>query len=205
MSVFLAAAVFGLSAGFAPGPLMALVIAQTLRYGVKEGVLAAAAPILTDLPIITVSFIVLERLAQVGPAVGLISTLGGGYLFYLAYDTFKIEPVTLAEAANRPQSLKKGLIVNALNPHPYIFWITVGIPFILRALPGDPWAPLWFFPTFFGLLIGSKMALALIIGRFRSFLQGRIYLTIMRILALALAVLALRLFGDALVRFGLIT
>ncbi|UCD33501.1 MAG: hypothetical protein JSV38_06465 [Desulfobacterales bacterium] len=43
---------FGLSAGFAPGPLLTLVITQTLRHGIKEGILTASAPVLTDAPII---------------------------------------------------------------------------------------------------------------------------------------------------------
>ena len=183
---------------------MALVIAQTMRYGIKEGIRAALAPILTDIPIIAISFAVLGYLSQIGPVLGLISVFGGCYVLYLAYETFKIQPVSVEETTRLPGSLKKGVAVNALSPHPYIFWTTVGTPFILQAIPSDPWAPLWFLPSFFSLLIGSKMAIALIVGRFRSFLEGRLYLTILRILALALAVFALRLFWDALRWFGMI-
>ena len=43
---------FGLSAGLAPGPLLALGIAQTLRFGAGQGVRVALAPLITDLPII---------------------------------------------------------------------------------------------------------------------------------------------------------
>jgi len=42
----------GLTAGVAPGPLLTLVVSQTLRYGVREGIKIAIAPIFTDLPII---------------------------------------------------------------------------------------------------------------------------------------------------------
>ena len=51
--------VYGLSAGFSPGPLMALVISQTLKHGIREGAKVAMAPLITDLPIILVSLLVL--------------------------------------------------------------------------------------------------------------------------------------------------
>ena len=52
MSDTLFGVVFGLAAGLMPGPLLALVIQQTLRHGPGEGIKVAAAPLLTDLPIV---------------------------------------------------------------------------------------------------------------------------------------------------------
>jgi threonine/homoserine/homoserine lactone efflux protein len=49
----LAALVFGLTAGFQPGPLSIIVIHQTLTYGLKSGIKACLAPIITDGPINT--------------------------------------------------------------------------------------------------------------------------------------------------------
>jgi len=47
--------VLGVSAGFAPGPLLTLVISETLQHDIKSGVKVALAPIITDLPIIILS------------------------------------------------------------------------------------------------------------------------------------------------------
>ena len=44
--------VLGLSGGLSPGPLTALVISQTLRFGARGGMLVALAPILTDAPLV---------------------------------------------------------------------------------------------------------------------------------------------------------
>ena len=52
MALVSAGLVYGLSAGFSPGPLMALVISQTLKHGIREGAKVAVAPLITDLPII---------------------------------------------------------------------------------------------------------------------------------------------------------
>jgi threonine/homoserine/homoserine lactone efflux protein len=49
-SAVLSGAALGLSAGVTPGPLLALVIAQTLTHGPREGGKVALAPLLTDAP-----------------------------------------------------------------------------------------------------------------------------------------------------------
>jgi len=64
LSSLLAGIVMGLTAGFSPGPLSTLVITQTLRHGLKEGVKVAVAPLMTDLPIIAASLLLLSRVAH---------------------------------------------------------------------------------------------------------------------------------------------
>ncbi|NCD26558.1 MAG: hypothetical protein EOL86_13335, partial [Deltaproteobacteria bacterium] len=44
--------VLGLSAGLSPGPLLTLMLSETLRHGVRAGLLVAVAPLISDLPII---------------------------------------------------------------------------------------------------------------------------------------------------------
>ena len=53
MSYFLTVGILlGLSAGIAPGPLLTLVVSETLSGGVGAGVRVALSPLLSDLPII---------------------------------------------------------------------------------------------------------------------------------------------------------
>jgi hypothetical protein len=49
---FFAALSFGLAAGLKPGPLGIIVIQQTLSKGLRAGVRASLAPLITDGPII---------------------------------------------------------------------------------------------------------------------------------------------------------
>lgn len=198
-------AMFGLSAGFAPGPLLTLVITQTLRHNVKEGILTATAPVLTDVPIILISFLILNELSDFGVVLGLITAIGGGYVFYLSYETITTGPIKIEAPQIQPRSLRKGVLVNALNPHPYLFWATVGVPFILKVRGENPYAAWIFILSFFSLLIGAKMVVALIVGKFSSFLQGRLYRYAMKVLGVILAVFAAFLIKDALVHFGIIS
>ena len=198
------AAVFGLAAGFSPGPLMALVITQTLQYGVKEGIRVAAAPILTDAPIIILSIVIIGKLSSSGPVIGTIAALGGIYVLYLAYETATVKPVHLETTGVQPKSLRKGVLVNVLSPHPYLFWITVGGPYMITILPETTLGPWLFIISFYVMLIGSKIALSLVMGKFRSFLEGAVYLNAMRLLGSALALFGILLLRDSLIHFGLI-
>ena len=204
LSALLVGVMFGLSAGFAPGPLLTLVVTQTLQHSTKEGIMVAAAPVITDVPIVLISFFILYNLSSLGPTLGIIAAVGGLYVLYLAYETLKTGPVKVNTSLIQPKSLRKGAAVNALNPHPYLFWATVGVPFILKTQQNDPISPWLFIFTFYLFLIGSKVMIALIVGKFRTFLEGKIYLYMMRALGAVLAGFAIFLLWDALVHFRLV-
>ena len=54
--------ILGASAGVAPGPLLTLVVAETLKHNIKEGIKVSLAPIITDMPIIILSLFLLEKI-----------------------------------------------------------------------------------------------------------------------------------------------
>lgn len=204
-SIIFVGSMFGLWAGLSPGPLLTLVITQTLQHNTREGMLVAAAPLMTDIPIILISLFILNGLSTIEPALGFISAAGGIYVLYLAFETIGTGPVRVGTILAQPRSLRKGAIVNALNPHPYLFWTTVGVPFIMKARQSDSVSPWLFIFFFYGFLIGSKVLTALIVGRFRTFLEGKIYLYLMRVLGVTLFGFAIFLFWDSMVHLGLVS
>jgi threonine/homoserine/homoserine lactone efflux protein len=195
---------FGLSSGLAPGPLLALVVTQTLKHDAKEGMKVAVAPLLTDLPVILVSVFVLTRFLNYRSILGGISLAGGLYVLYLAYESFKTKPLTLSVSETEPHSFRKGWLVNTLSPHPYLFWITVGTPVILKSGELGLLPPVMFVLSFFASLVGSKMLLALLIGKSRSFLTRGTYLWVMRGLGVMLALFGIFLLRDGFTLLGIL-
>jgi len=193
-----AGVLLGLSAGVAPGPLLALVVTQTLQHDVREGAKVAMAPLITDLPIILASLFVLSRLGDFHRLLGVISLTGGGYVLYLAWESIRTGPVTLEAATDRPRSIRKGAAINALNPHPYLFWGTVGAPFLVRSGGRGILAPLLFLLGFYLFLVGSKVFVAVVTGKSRTFLSNRGYIWTMRVLGCLLAGFAFFFLKDAL-------
>lgn len=197
--------VLGLSAGFAPGPLLALVISETLQHDIRSGVKVALSPIFTDLPIIIVTLAVLSKLSDFHNILGIISLIGGCVILFMGYESMNPESPESEFSDTKPNSLAKGILANALSPHPYLFWFSVGGPIMSRAINLNVKASFAFIGSFYVLLVGSKMLLAVLVGRSKSFLSGTWYIYTMRLLGLALCILALLLFRDGLKLLGIIS
>ncbi len=128
--------------------------------------------------------------------------LGGGlYLAWLGFQSLRFRGAEL-EPTDPAGSLRRGVIANFLNPSPYLFWLAVGAPTVLAA-----WREGWsvaagFVVAFYALLVGSKVLLAMALGRARHLLRSGGYIVLMRglgLLLLAYALLFLRESGRLLV------
>ena len=199
-----AGTLLGLAAGFSPGPLLVLVISETLRHNIKAGIKVSIAPLVTDVPIILISLLILNRLAGFRPVLGCISIFGGVFILYLGYESLKTRGVEINLSSVSSSSFRKGVITNALNPHPYIFYLTVGAPIIFKSLNQSFLSTVSFVGSFLLLLVGSKILLALVVERSRSFLQGAVYIWAMRTLGALLLFFSLILFRDGLRLIGII-
>ncbi len=195
----------GLSAGVAPGPLLTLVVSETLRRDVAAGIRVALAPMVTDLPIILLSVFVLAGLSHSQNVLGLVSLAGACFLILTGLESLRCKGADAPRLEAGPGSLAKGILANALSPHPYLFWISVGAPLMTRALHKDIFAPAAFLAGFYVCLIGSKITVALLVGRSKSFLRGKAYIRTMRVLGLVLIALAAFLFRDGARLLGLIS
>jgi threonine/homoserine/homoserine lactone efflux protein len=197
-------AFLGLSCGLAPGPLLALVLAQTLRHGPREGCKIALTPLVTDPPIILVTLALASRLAELRPLLGIVSIAGRAFVLFLAWESFR---PTLQEAeplAEPPRSWFKGIVTNLLNPHPWVFWLTVGAAILAKTLAQGWLVAAAFLFGFYLLLVGSKVGVALLAGRSCNLLAGRPYRIVMRVLAVLLGVFALLLFREGLKHLAVI-
>ncbi len=198
-----AGVVLGLSAGFSPGPLFTFVISQTLKHGIKEGMKVAFAPLVTDLPIVIITLLLLTRLSNLKMVLGPISLLGGLFVLYLAYESFRTKEFEMSIRNANVQSLGKGVMVNVLNPHPYLFWLTVGAPMMTKSWGESPLVALAFVTVFYGCLVGSKVFLAVLVDKSRLLLIGKSYRYLMRILGVLLLIFSFLLFREGFRLLGL--
>lgn len=195
---FTMGAFLGFSAGLAPGPLLTLVVSETLAYNIRAGIKVAVAPLITDLPIIAVAVLVLSRLSGSQGILGLISLVGGVLVLAMGVRSMGTKGLALDLPKAAPRSLTKGILVNALSPHPYIFWLSVGGPTMAKAGDRHVLAPAAFLLGFYLLMVGSKIVLAVLAGKSKAVLTGRGYVFTMRGLGFLLCVLAVFLFKDGI-------
>jgi threonine/homoserine/homoserine lactone efflux protein len=168
----------GIGAGVTPGPLLGLVITETLRKGWRAGVSVALAPLVGDVFVIACCLILLAQLPSV--VFALLSVGGGFYVLFLGWETLQTLPTatvpTAAHAEHVLHSLRRGLTVNLLNPHPYLFWLTVGGPLVMQSYTQSAFgAIVAFLSGFYSCLVGSKVLLALLVHNGRARLHSRGY------------------------------
>jgi threonine/homoserine/homoserine lactone efflux protein len=186
----------GAAAGLMPGPLLALMVSETVKHGKREGFRIAVAPLLTDPPILIVAYLVAAAMSNLRLFNGIISLAGAVYLCYLGIESFALGEGSVNRGVGKPRSLRRGMLTNLLNPHPYVFWLTVGAPTVLKAFGVSVPAAAGFVAAFYAGIVGSKMGIALAVDRARGFMGGRGYFIALKILGAVLVVFAAILFAE---------
>lgn len=203
MSYLLTGIILGVGAALSPGPLLALVISETLRYGTNAGIKTAIAPLITDIPIIFLSLFLLSRLEGSQNVLGLISICGAVVICSMGLQTIQNPIPDVTHSVNSNLPLIRGVIVNLLNPHPYLFWFTVGGPLLLETFKkGKIWG-VGFLAFFYGCLVGPKIILVIAVDASRGFfIRGKWYALVIRLLGCALCILGIWFFLNGLQFMG---
>jgi threonine/homoserine/homoserine lactone efflux protein len=195
---------FGLAAGISPGPLLALVISETLAHNRTQGIKVAFSPLFTDTPIILLSVFVLLQFSRYREVLGILSLVGAAYIIFLGIKNVRVRPLEKDFPPEQAHSLRKGIITNLLNPHPYLFWITIGAPLIIKAA-GVHWTgPVFFLAGFYFCIVGVKILITLLTAASKNILTAKSYIYFMRFLGLVLMVFALFFIRDGLELLGII-
>jgi threonine/homoserine/homoserine lactone efflux protein len=198
MTFLLLGAGIGLVAGLSPGPVLTLVVTETLRAGWARGAAVAAGPLLADGPIIALALLLL---AQVPPGLlPALSLLGGLFLLYLATTT-----LVNARRAGLPRQQRvaarggfvQGLLARALSPNPYLFWFLVGAPTLIQAARDGWWSVAAFLVSYYVTIVGSNVGLALAIHAAMGRLSERVYRALLVFSSLILAIYGVALLGRA--------
>lgn len=187
---------YGLPAGIAPGPLLALVITSSLKDGTRAGLQVAVAPLLTDAVLIAVALTALSAFSD--RTLGVVGLLGALLVLRIAWDTWTeartTDPMADAERTRpvkKGRYLRRGAFVNALSPHPALFWLTIGGPTAVR-LDDDHGlaAGAVFVAAFLLAIVGTKALVAVLVGLAHRRIGGRAYRGLLSVTAIVLAALA---------------
>jgi len=160
----------GLGAALAPGPLLALVVTTSLARGFYAGLRVALSPLVTDSIMIAVSVLLVRELPA--RAAGVLGVVGGLYVVWLGVEALREEPVAM-EAADGPDPLRRGALINLLSPHPWLFWLTVGGSVVVAAWSEAPAYAVVFVVSFFTVMIGTKAVIAAVVASSRRALTER--------------------------------
>ena len=179
---------YAFAAAVQPGPFQTYLISQTLTNGWRRTVPAAFAPLLSDGPIIALVLLVLSRM----PAwlVQVLQFAGGVFLLYLATGAFKtwrdFDGKKAVQVQSSRQTVLKAVMVNLLNPAPYIGWSLVMGPLLLKGWRETPANGIALLTGFYTTLILVTLGIMLLFAAARN-LGARVNRTLVGVSAIALA------------------
>jgi len=164
----------GISLGFyaamAPGPFQAFLLSQSLKNGWRRTLPASLAPLFTDGPIIALVLLILTQTPDW--FLSALRIAGGFFIVYLAkgaFDTFRKGDFSLeATAESSQQGMFKAIMMNALNPNPYIFWSIVAGPILLEGWRQAPRLGLSFLIGFYGTIVAGFAGLIILFATARQ-------------------------------------
>lgn len=193
MSNLLLGISLGFAAGVSPGPMLALVITRSVERGFASGLRVALAPLFSDLPIVLSAVLIATALPH--DLLRLLAVGGGVFLILLGLQELVRAPrATLKQSEEKgARDLTQAILVNLLNPHPWLFWFSVGGPLVARAWVRSPVDATTFLIAFYTLLVGSKIVIAWLIAKGRDRLRPEWYRRVLRVCGLMLVLVGILL------------
>jgi threonine/homoserine/homoserine lactone efflux protein len=173
-----------------PGPFLAYLFSQSLSNGWRKTIPLAFAPLMSDGPIIVLVLLVLTKIPHA--FLQLLQCIGGVFLLYLAfsaYKTWRNFNQNDSKYVSVKQNVFKAVMVNFLNPNPYLGWSLVMGPLLLSAWKESPATGISFLAGFYSTVIICSMGMVILFASARNFGQriNRIFI--------AISVAALAIFG----------
>jgi len=190
---------YALAAALQPGPLQTYILSQTLNKGFRSSLPIAFAPIISDIPIFIVVFLIFNKMPP--QFLNIIRIIGGLFLFYIAYKIYLSWKYYSEQTQNNKSvnSFFGAVTINLLNPNPYIGWSLVMGPIFIEAWNKIPTYAIALVVSFY-----STMILSLIVIIFLFSFTKSIGPKVTRTL-LGLSAVGLFLFGIFQIYKGIIT
>lgn len=169
---------YGFLAGVTIGPFLGYIINVVLTRGWRRSLSLITIPPLVDTPIIIVVVFLLGTLPEF--ILDVMSIVGGTFVLWLGWTTWKdnlrtsaYEGQALGNTTNHdPVGVSlgaiyvRGLLVNALNPAPYLFWSTVSGPLLLQGMrEGGAVYGFSFLLAYYGVFLTLILVLMLVVER----------------------------------------
>ncbi len=160
---------FAFAAVLQPGPLQAFLLSRAASAGWKRTLPAALSPLLSDGPIALLVLFALGRIPPIGQQA--LRAAGGLLLLYLAWTatrqarsgTSPLEP----DRSSGPRTLLQAVMVNLLNPNPYLGWALVLGPSAVSAWRESPVHAAILLTAFYGVMVVGLAVFIVLAGMVR--------------------------------------
>jgi threonine/homoserine/homoserine lactone efflux protein len=165
-------------------------ISQAVSHGWRRALPIAFAPVLSDGPIAILMLTVLSRVPDF--FLQYLRLLGGIFILYLAFGAWKSWRASrrgsTSPKESRANSCLKAVLINWLNPNPYLGWSMILGPMVLGAWNHSPTTGIALTAGFYLTMVSVMVGMVLLFASARN-LGPRVVQTLIGLSAVALACL----------------
>jgi threonine/homoserine/homoserine lactone efflux protein len=166
--------IFGITYSFAcvvqPGPFQAFLFSQSIKNGWRKTMPLVFAPLMSDLPVILLVLLVLTNVPH--EVLQILQIVGGLFLLYLAYTAYKAWRTFTPNVKDNiaPQfTVFKAVLVNLLNPNPYLAWSLILGPLLIKSWNEAPVNGIVLLTAFYGSMVIYSIGLTGLFAAARNF------------------------------------
>ena len=183
---------YGFAAAVQPGPFQTYLISQTLMRGWRKSLPAAAAPLVSDGPIIILALVILSQIPEWFQRI--LYVAGGLFILYLSWNAVsalrKMDERSMLTDLSGKRGVLRAAMMNALSPSPYLYWGLVTGPILLTGWRESPMNGIGFLISFYVTLVLSLAGIIMVFGTARR-LGPKVNRMLVLVSAITLACLGL--------------
>ncbi|MFW6134388.1 MAG: LysE family transporter [Elusimicrobiota bacterium] len=128
------------SGALTPGPLLTVTIAHTIKRGVSAGPLVVAGHMILEIGMLVFIVLGLQKYILIPSVMKTIFIIGGLILFFMGYSFIKNRKEMVIKKENESKSkmfsspLASGIAASFSNPYWSIWWVTIGLGYVIKSL-----------------------------------------------------------------------
>lgn len=178
-AIFITSFFVAFSGAMMPGPLLTVTISETPRRGLMTGPLLIAGHGVLELTLVVVLLLGLGPLLRLDNVFIITAIAGSAVLLWMAFGMFKALPGLSLRAetgqTGKSNPVLAGALLSIANPYWTIWWVTIGLGYIMQSLQVGIWGVVSFFS---GHILADLVWYSLIswgIWKGKAFISDRFY------------------------------
>lgn len=190
--IFTSSFLIALSGALMPGPLLTYTVAEAARRGFWAGPLVMLGHGFLEMGLVILLLLGIGAIINQPVIMGGVALSGAGILWWLGYDLMSSARTSRLDLTGAParalHPFWAGIIMSLANPYWLIWWVTLGLGYVLFAYKAGLWGVVIFFIGHFMADLVWYSLVSMAVAQGKRFISDRVYHGFMIVCALFLMV-----------------
>jgi len=192
LGIFSSSFLIALSGALMPGPLLTYTVAESARRGFWAGPIIMLGHGFLELGLVVLLLLGIGAIINQPVIMGIVGLTGAVILWWLGYGLIQAARnarLDLTGGGSRSvHPFWAGIFMSLANPYWLIWWVTLGLGYVLFAYKYGLWGVLFFFVGHFMADLAWYSLVSMAVAQGKKFISDRLYHNFMLVCALFLMI-----------------